>query len=117
MIELSKIIATVCGIGFIKKGRGTIASIAYCIIWFSVPDFSPGLQMSLLITVFITGVWSSARVEIIWGQDNIRIMIDEVAGMMIALLFVPVKIGYVTHLTQCIMQKSLLRRLRMDLRL
>lgn len=95
MIELSKIIATVCGIGFIKKGGGTIASIAYCSIWFWVPDFSTFLQISLLIAVFIAGVWSSARVEKIWGQDNFRIVIDEVAGMMIALLFVPVKIEYI----------------------
>lgn len=95
MIKLSKIIATVCGIGLIKKGGGTIASIVYCIIWLLAPDFTPGLQSLLLLLVLITGVWSSAVVEKIWGQDNFKIVIDEVAGMMIALLFVPVKIEYV----------------------
>lgn len=95
MIKLSKIIATVCGIGFLKKGGGTVASVAYCIAWFLIPGFSAGLQISLLIAVLIAGVWSSAMVEKIWGQDNFRIVIDEVAGMIIALLFVPVKIEYV----------------------
>lgn len=94
MIKLSKIIATVGGIGFIRKGGGTVASILYCIVWILIPGFSPVLQISLLIAVLITGVWSSAVVEKIWGEDNFRIVIDEVAGMMIALLFVPVKIEY-----------------------
>lgn len=95
MIILNKIIATVCGIGFIKKGGGTIASIAYCIVWFWVPCFSLNLQIFSLLFVLIAGVWSAARVEKIWGQDNFRIVVDEVAGMMIALLFVPQKMEYV----------------------
>lgn len=95
MIRLSKIIATVCGIGFIKKGGGTVASIAYCIVWFWVSYFSINLQIFLLLFLLIAGVWSSAVVEKIWGEDNFRIVVDEVAGMMIALLFVPVKIQYV----------------------
>lgn len=95
MIKLSKIIASVCGIGFIGKGGGTVASVFYCIVWFLLPGFSPVLQISLLIIVLITGVWSSAMVEKIWGHDSSRIVIDEVAGMLIALLFVPVKIEYV----------------------
>lgn len=94
MIRLSKIIATVCGIGFIKKGGGTVASIAYCIVWFWVPYFSINLQIFLLLLLLIVGVWSASEVEKIWGEDNFRIVIDEVAGMMIALLFVPVKIQY-----------------------
>lgn len=95
MIRLSKIIATVCGIGFIKKGGGTVASVVYCIVWFLIPGFSPGLQISLLMLVLIAGIVSSGMLEKVWGKDNFRIVIDEVAGMMIALLFVPVKIEYV----------------------
>ena len=34
-------------------------------------------------------------VEPIWGKDHGRVVIDEVAGMCISLLFVPVTIGYV----------------------
>ena len=95
MMTLSKIIASVGGIGFIRKGGGTVAALLYCIIWFLMPGFSSVLQMALLILVLITGVWSSAMVEKLWGHDSSRIVIDEVAGMMIALLFVPVKIEYV----------------------
>lgn len=95
MIKLSKIIATAGGIGFIGKGGGTAASVMYCIVWFVIPGFSPVWQILLLIVVLLTGVWSSSVLEKLWGHDSSRIVIDEVAGMMIALLFVPVKLEYV----------------------
>lgn len=94
MISLGKIIATVFGIGYIKAG-GTIASVAYCIIWFLIPNVSPAMQIVFLIVVLITGVWSATVVEKIWGKDNYRVVIDEVAGMTIALLFIPGEIKYV----------------------
>ncbi|MEO6288496.1 MAG: phosphatidylglycerophosphatase A [Ginsengibacter sp.] len=94
MINLGKIIATVCGIGYITKGGGTVAAIVYCIVWFLIPSLSPAMQIALLILVLIAGVWSSAMAEKIWGKDNYRVVIDEVAGMMIALLFIPREIKY-----------------------
>lgn len=95
MIKISKIIATACGIGFINKGGGTVASVVYCIAWFLLPEFSIVVQILLIMLLLIIGVWSATEVEKIWGKDNYRIVIDEVAGMMIALLFVPGKIKYV----------------------
>ncbi len=92
MMNLCKIIASVFGIGYIQKGGGTIASIAYCIVWFLVSNFTSGFQFLLLLFVLLTGLWSSAMVEKIWGKDNFRVVIDELAGMMIALLFVPAKV-------------------------
>jgi phosphatidylglycerophosphatase A len=95
MIKINKIIATVFGIGYIKKGGGTVAAVVYCIIWFLVPHFSQVMSIFLLILILITGVWSATEVEKIWGKDSYRIVIDEVAGMIIALLFIPEKIKYV----------------------
>lgn len=37
---------------------------------------------------------SAGRVEEIWGKDHNRVVIDEVAGMCITLLFVPLKWQY-----------------------
>ncbi len=34
-------------------------------------------------------------VERIWGKDNNKVVIDEVAGMMIVLLFIPAEIKYI----------------------
>ncbi len=94
MIKISKIIATVCGIGFIKKGSGTVAAIMYCIVWFLLPHFSHVEQIFLLILILIAGVLSATEVEKIWGKDSYRVVIDEVAGMIIALLFIPREIKY-----------------------
>lgn len=40
------------------------------------------------------GVWSSSMVEPLWGKDPARVVIDEVAGMCISLLFLPVNVKY-----------------------
>ena len=41
------------------------------------------------------GVRSANEVEVLWGKDHNRVVIDEVAGMCITLLFIPVEIKYV----------------------
>ncbi|WP_460879502.1 phosphatidylglycerophosphatase A family protein [Pontibacter rugosus] len=43
------------------------------------------------LTVLLTGlgVWSATQVEPLWGKDDKKVVIDEVAGMCISLLFLP----------------------------
>jgi phosphatidylglycerophosphatase A len=84
-----KIIATSLGIGYIGKGAGTYAAIATCLCWYLAG--SAGFY-ALLITIAITllGVWSGNVVEAEWGKDHQRVVIDEVSGMCISLLLLPV---------------------------
>lgn len=92
-----KLFSTSLGIGYIGKGAGTIAAVFVCICWYLAwAGNSPPLFPSLIITTLITllGVWSSGAVEKIWGKDPGRVVIDEVAGMCISLLFVPVQLKY-----------------------
>ena len=92
-----KLFSTSLGIGYIGKGGGTIAAIACCICWYLAwAGAYPPLLASVIITVLITfiGVWSSSKVEPIWGKDPARVVIDEVAGMCISLLFLPVNVKY-----------------------
>ena len=91
-----KIFSSTFGIGYLKGG-GTFAAIACCICWYLAwAGGYPPLLLSLLITAVITivGVWSSSVVEKIWGKDPSRVVIDEVSGMCIGLLFVPVNVKY-----------------------
>jgi phosphatidylglycerophosphatase A len=92
-----KLISTSLGIGYIGKGAGTVAAVACCICWYFA--WASGYQLipSLIITAVVTlvGIWSSNVVSKIWGKDPARVVIDEVAGMCISLLFVPVTIKYV----------------------
>ena len=94
MLRVPKAIATVCGIGYISKGAGSIASVAYCFVWFLFPFAGPQWQLVALCMVLAFGIWSAGKVEKIWGHDSNRVVIDEIAGMIITLLLVPVSIGY-----------------------
>jgi len=88
-----KLISTGLGIGYIGKGAGTVAAVACCICWYLAwAGGYPPLILSLLITLFVTalGIWSGNVVEAIWGKDHGRVVIDEIAGMAISLLFLPV---------------------------
>ncbi|MEO6523996.1 MAG: phosphatidylglycerophosphatase A [Mucilaginibacter sp.] len=91
-----KIFSTGLGIGYIGKGSGTYASVACCIVWYLLlMNGYPGI-LALVITIAITaiGIWSSTVVEKIWGEDPQRVVIDEIAGMCISLLFLPVNVKY-----------------------
>ena len=97
MIKLHKMIATVLGIGYVRKGSGTIAAAVYCIIWILVPAgyFTNFRQVFLTILVTMLGIWSGNAVDAIWGKDSNKVVIDEVAGMMVTLLFIPVQLKFI----------------------
>ena len=92
-----KLISTSLGIGYIGKGAGTVAAVACSICWYLAWQHGYQLIPSLIITAVITllGIWSSGVVSTIWGKDPARVVIDEVSGMCISLLFVPVSVKYV----------------------
>jgi phosphatidylglycerophosphatase A len=96
---MHKLIATGLGIGYIRKGAGTVASIVCCGVWYTlststlIPQGDLGIVL-LFVTAMITavGIWSSTVVEEQWGKDSNRVVIDEIAGMCLSLLFVPVSV-------------------------
>ena len=85
-----KSIATFLGIGYIKKGAGTIASLIFCFIVFCISDlYSDWYLLSLALLLLPAGAYVSFTVEKEWGKDSNRIVIDEIAGMAVSLLFIP----------------------------
>jgi phosphatidylglycerophosphatase A len=87
-----KITSTSLGIGYIGKGAGTVAAAATCLVWYFTQLDENNFVTTLMITFLITalGIWSANVVEVIWGKDHQRVVIDEVAGMCISLLWIPV---------------------------
>ena len=85
-----KSIASVFGIGFIKGG-GSIAAAVTVLVWYGLQANGISHIYLLPVTILITvlGVWVSNKVEADWGKDSSKVVIDEVAGMCISLLFVP----------------------------
>lgn len=92
MIQLHKMVATFFGIGYMGKGGGTVAAIMLCAIWLLIPASRLTNIVQILLTgvVCLGGVWSANVVDAIWGKDSNKVVIDEVAGMMITLLFLPI---------------------------
>lgn len=87
-----KITSTSLGIGYIGKGAGTVAAVATCLVWYFCLSAGSSFVIPAVITVLISalGIWSANIVEAQWGKDHQRVVIDEVAGMCIALLWIPV---------------------------
>jgi phosphatidylglycerophosphatase A len=96
MMNMHKWITSCFGIGYIKGG-GTIAAIVTCLTWWMLqPEGIFNTRMiAVTVAVIIIGVWSSAVVEKDWGKDSSRVVIDEVAGMCISLLFVPITVQWI----------------------
>ncbi|WP_214070522.1 phosphatidylglycerophosphatase A [Mucilaginibacter sp. dw_454] len=90
-----KLAATVFGIGYLGKGVGTVAAFFACVCWYLLfhvgyPPLIPSLLLTLVVTAL--GIWSGNKVEPIWGKDHGRVVIDEVAGLFVSVLFVPATI-------------------------
>jgi phosphatidylglycerophosphatase A len=95
MMQLHKQVASVFGVGLIKGG-GTLASILYCITWFLLPAgyVDTYWQVAVTLLIVVIGTWSSEAVEKDWGKDSSKVVIDEVAGMAITLLYAPHQLLY-----------------------
>ena len=98
MERFHRLISTCLGIGYTPKGGGTIAAIATCIAWYLAGmggNESLFIEVVTTAVILILGTWSAGKVESEWGKDSSKVVIDEVAGMCITLLAVPVRWQYV----------------------
>jgi len=94
---IHRLISTCLGIGYTPKGGGTLAAAAACVVWwFLWRGGNEHFWEEALVTagLLALGVYSSGKVEPYWGEDNYRVVIDEVAGMFVSLCFLPVKWPY-----------------------
>ncbi|MFL9485475.1 phosphatidylglycerophosphatase A [Chitinophagaceae bacterium LWZ2-11] len=90
---LHKLISTCLGIGYIRKGGGTVAAVATCLVWYFCMTEAGGNSNFLIpgiitILLYAIGIWSGNKVESEWGKDSYRVVIDEAAGMCTTLLFI-----------------------------
>src|SRR5918911_234262 len=105
-----------CGVGYLPVAPGTWGSmvgVGFYLLWrvasaevfaravahgWSVSSLeSIRLTLMLLMLIFITiaGIWAASRAERLLGRkDPGAVVIDEVAGQLIAFLFVPLNAGW-----------------------
>jgi phosphatidylglycerophosphatase A len=88
IIIFMKLVASILGIGYLKGG-GTYAALLTTIVWYLLTP-NIGFQILAAIIFFILSIWAGNVVEKEWGKDSSKVVIDEVIGMIIALMFLPI---------------------------
>lgn len=90
MTALGLALATSLGVGFIPFAPGTFGSAAGVLLWAVLPA-SPAIHVGVAVGVFVLGVWAAAVTERHYRTtDPGVVVIDEVLGMLVTLLFNPV---------------------------
>lgn len=98
-MTVDKQIATFFGVGYTPVAPGTAGALAGGVLFFLIGLLltNSGLDyfsiqiifISITIAVMLIGVRSIKRLANIWGHDAQQIVIDEVVGVWIAMLFIP----------------------------
>lgn len=89
-IFLIKTLTSVFYIGYSKFVPGTLASLAGFLVYVFFIKGNTALHLGLTILVTIIGFGLSARAEAIFNKKDARqIVIDDLYGMWVSLLFLP----------------------------
>jgi phosphatidylglycerophosphatase A len=96
MTNISNWIATVFRIGYLPLAPGTWCSLFAVGVWyFLLVDISIINYLILILIISMLGVFTSNQVIIDSGKnDPSEVVIDELAGQWLALLFLPRSIGF-----------------------
>lgn len=95
MSRLAVAVATFGYVGFFPIAPGTAGSLAALVLyalvrWVGLPAF----DVAMVVAVLAAGVWSASLTERALDQkDPGPIVIDEVLGMLITLMWLPLSLG------------------------
>ena len=87
-MTLSRVIASVCGLGRFPWAPGTLTSIVAALAAAPMLDVSPWLLLAAALMATLLGVWAIDATGVA-ARDPTWIVIDEVAGQWITLLALP----------------------------
>jgi phosphatidylglycerophosphatase A len=86
----SKCIATAFFAGYSPIAPGTAGSLIALIPLFFFPGIRTPLLALLIVIVFLAGRWVAKKFEDAYGDDPQIVVIDEVVGMWITMVLVPI---------------------------
>lgn len=76
--------------GYFPFASGTVGSFLAVLIYLLIPGFEEPYILIFVILLFsVVGIFTSEFAEKIYGFDPPEVVIDEIVGMWITLLFVP----------------------------
>ena len=97
------IIATGLGSGYSPVAPGTAGSVVGLAValpfalWGGTATLGGAWYAAVTLVLFAAGVWAAGRAEVIFGQKDCgKIVIDEIAGMLITLYLLPATWVYFT---------------------
>ncbi len=92
MRSLAKLLATCFYLGYIPIAPGTLGGSLFGVGIYLLFYQNNIVNLVMTLAVTLLAVWSSGQAEAAFGKkDDQRIVIDETAGMLIAMLWLPDK--------------------------
>ena len=96
MRKLVLVVATGAGSGYSPVASGTVGSGVGLLLYLPLMGLGATGYLLALVGITALGIWASGEAEKIFERrDDGRITIDEVAGMLLALAFLPVRLDVV----------------------
>ena len=92
MRALITLLSTGFYVGYTPRAPGTAGSIlGLGLVWALTGPLGLTVPYYLLVTAlfFVLGIWVSSRAETLFGHDGPRIVIDEIAGVLIVFAALP----------------------------
>ena len=74
-------------VGYAPVAGGTLGSLWGLVLCLLIPAIWLKWLWFSLPALFLLGVWSSGICEVYWGHDPGRVVIDEIVGMLITVVF------------------------------
>ena len=75
---------------------GTAGTVVGVLLYLLIMDLGPLRYGAVCAAVIAVGIWAAGRVDLMFGtKDNSTIVIDEIAGYLIAMVFIPFSWGNV----------------------
>ncbi|MBL4668010.1 MAG: phosphatidylglycerophosphatase A [Flavobacteriales bacterium] len=96
MKTIYKLTATAFGAGYSPFAPGTMGAIVGCLALWLFEKYNlisttstPLLFIGLIVIVTVMGIIATDKLEDEWGKDPSKVVLDEVIGMWITMMFVP----------------------------
>ncbi len=92
MRALITLLSTGFYVGYTPRAPGTAGSmLGLGLVWALTGPLGLTVPYYLLVTAlfFVLGIWVSSRAETLFGHDGPRIVIDEIAGVLIVFAALP----------------------------
>lgn len=86
---MAAVLSTFFGAGLAPKAPGTVGTLAAVPLYLALRKLPLPLYLAFVAKLFAAGVVASGEMEREWGKDPSRVVIDEVCGLLVALVSRP----------------------------